>query len=89
MRAQGRELERAGGVPRKGRLSEIGLEPLEDFPPLEIEQAQADRSRRPARFDRFADRGGGVRGFDLGFGQNGRPVIGADAKELKPEALRV
>ena len=85
-------LERAGvsrlGVPGKGRLSEIGLEPLEDFPPLEIEQAQADRPGRPARFDRFANRRGGIHGFDLGFRQNGRPEIGAEAEELKPEALK-
>ena len=75
------------GLPGKGRLSEIGLEPLEDFPPLEIEQAQADRSRRPVCRDGLADRVGSVGGLNFAFGKNGRAVIGADAKELKPEAL--
>ncbi|HEY5205988.1 MAG TPA: hypothetical protein VIJ63_15490 [Roseiarcus sp.] len=71
---------------RRG-LSQIGLEPLEDFSPLEIEQSQADRPGRPECFDGFADCGGGIRGLNLGFGNNGWPVIGADANELKPEAL--
>jgi hypothetical protein len=69
-------------------LSQIGLEPLEDLPPLQIEQAQADRSRRPVCCDGFADRAGSVCGLNFGFGENGWTVIGADAKELQPEALR-
>jgi hypothetical protein len=69
-------------------LSQIGLEPLEDLPPLQIEQAQADRSRRPVCCDGFADRAGSVCGLNFGFGEHGRAVIGADAKELQPEALR-
>ena len=87
-------LSRLGGRAGRDRtqalaaLSQIGLEPLEDFPPLEIEQAQADRSGRPVRCDGLADRGGGVRGLNFGFGKNGRAEIGADAKELQPEALR-
>lgn len=75
------------GVPGRGRLSEIGLESLEDFPPLKIEQAQADRSRRPVCRDGFADGVGSVGGLNFAFAKNGRAVIGADAEELKPEAL--
>ena len=70
------------------RLSQIGLEPLEDFPPLQIEQAEADRSRRPVCCDGFEDRAGGVRGLNFGFSENGWAVISADAKELEAEALR-
>ena len=35
-----------------------------------------------------ADRARGVGGLNFGFSENGRAKIGADAKELKPEALR-
>jgi hypothetical protein len=86
LRGQGRGVCRPAG--RESGLSQIGLEPLEDFPPPEIEQAQADRSRRPVCHDGLADRAGGVRGLNLGFVKNGRAVIHADAKELQSEALR-
>ena len=38
--------------------------------------------------DRLADGFGGVGGLNFGFGKNGRAEIGAEAKELQPEALR-
>jgi hypothetical protein len=78
-------------LPARGResgLSQVGLEPLEDFPPLQIEQAQADRSRRPVCHDGLADRARRVGGLNFGFSEDGRAVIGADAKELQSEALR-
>jgi hypothetical protein len=81
-------LKRLGNSRWALALPQIGLEPLEDFPSFQIEQAQADRAGRPSGFDRLADRAGGVRGFDLGFGKNGRAEIDAEAEELKPEALK-
>ena len=73
----------------RAALSQIRLEPFEDLPALEIEDAQADRSRRPGCIGRGADRARGVGGANFGFVENGRAKIGADAKELEPEALRV
>ena len=69
-------------------LSQIGPEPLEDLPPLQIEQAEADRSRRPVGCGCVEDRAGGVCGLNFGFSENGRAMIGGDAKELEAEALR-
>ncbi len=63
-------------------LSQIGFEPLEDFPPFEIQQAQADRSRWPTCCGGLADRDGGVGRLNFGFSENGRPEIGANAEEL-------
>ena len=65
---------RPTGIPA---LSEIGLEPLEDFPPFEVEQSQTDRPGRPGRCDGVADRFGRVGGFKFAFGKNGRAEIGA------------
>jgi hypothetical protein len=78
------------GQPRRGALAlpQIGLETLEDFPPLEIEQAQADRPRRPVRHDGVADCARRIRGLNFGFGENGRTAMRADAKELQSEALK-
>ena len=68
-------------------LSQIGLEPLEDLTPLQIEQADADSSRRPVCCGGFEDRAGGVCGLNFSFSENGRAMIGADAKELEAKAL--
>ena len=59
-------------------LSQIGLEPLEDLPSLEIEEAQPDRPRGPICFNRLADRAGRVSGFNFAFGEDSRTEIAGD-----------
>ena len=75
------------GVGRRP-LSQIGLEPLEDLPPLQIEQAEADRSRRPVCCDCFEDRAGGVCGLNFGFSENGRAIGGMTVSGSTPGQKR-
>ena len=68
-------------------LPPIGSQALEDFTALEIEDSEADRSRRPVRIGRGADRGGGVGRLDFRFEDNRRAATVGDGEELKPEPL--
>ena len=78
------------GPPRGARaqLPPIGPQALEDFAAFAVEDSEADRARRPVRIGGGADRGGGVGGLNLGFGDDRRAAIVSDGKELKPEPLR-
>ena len=69
-------------------LAAIGLQLLEDFVALAVEDAHADRASRPDCIRRRADRVGRVRRANVGFSDNGRPVIAGDAEELKAELPR-
>jgi hypothetical protein len=70
------------------QLAAIGLELLKDFVALVVEDAHPDRTRRPDRIRRRADRVGRVSRPNLGFSDNSWPVIAGDGKELKAELPR-
>ena len=69
-------------------LSAIGLELFEDFVALAVKDAHPDRTRRPDCIRGRADRAGRVRCPNVGFSDNGGPVISGDGKELKAELPR-
>jgi hypothetical protein len=72
----------------ESELAAIGLQLLEDFEALAVEDAHADRTRRQGRVGRRADRVGRVGRLDVGLGDNGRTVIARDGEELKAELPR-
>ncbi len=72
---------------REGELA-VGLQPFKNLAALLIEDAQADRPRRPRDGGRLTDDVRYDCGPDLAFADDGGIESASDAKELKPELLR-